>query len=180
MVIRKANLSDAHALTDVHVSSWRVAYRDIFPARVIDEMCSTRLERWTKSLSDTSSIYRALLCEQDGRVAGFATYSPSRDEGDDKNVIAELCALYVHPEFWNRGCGRALTHAVIDRVREGAWRHLIVWCLTDNHPARRFYERVGFFLDGKNKTATIAGEPFAEVRFSRPISANGDSAARAV
>ena len=169
MLIRPAALPDAHALTDVHTSSWRTGYRDILSARVLDEICATRLERWTQSLSDASSIYTTLLAELDGRVAGFASYSPSRDADDDKQIVAELCALYVHPDFWNRGCGRALTSAVIERVRQGAGRDLIVWCLTNNGLGRRFYERVGFTLDGKTKTIKIAGEPFDEVRFSRPI-----------
>ena len=180
MLIRDATLADAHAVAEVHVSSWRAAYAEIIPARVLEEMCSTRLERWTQSLSDINSIYRALLCEHDGRVTGFATYSPSRDEGDDKQQTAELCALYVHPHDWNRGYGRALTNAVIQRVRQGPWRELMVWCLTNNHPARRFYQAIGFVLDGKTKNITIADEPFAEVRFSRAIVPAGDSGISAV
>ncbi len=174
MRIREPERADAQALADMHIASWRAAYGQILPPRVIDEMSDNCEQRWIKYLSDPSDQFRRLLCDVDGRVAGFAIYSASRDEGDDVQIMAELCALYVHPDFWGRGLGRALCLAVLDCIRQQQWSQIIVWTLRDNHRARVFYEQAGFEHDGKTKMITLMGEQFPEVRYHRSIDAGDD------
>lgn len=58
--------------------------------------------------------------------------------------------LYLDPEHRGRGIGDALMGEAM--ARQG---RLQLWCFAQNHPARRFYERLGFsaqrHTDGDNE-----------------------------
>ena len=45
----------------------------------------------------------------------------------------------------------------------------MVWVLTDNTRARRFYERVGFVADGAAKNITLFNVTLPEVRYQRSL-----------
>jgi GNAT superfamily N-acetyltransferase len=92
-------------------------------------------------------------------VVGYASYGPERDVdgtpgpfpgGQDsaEASVAELYALYVAPEWWSTGTGRALMDRVLAEVRAEGYPRIVLWVLTENARARRFYERCGFRLSG--------------------------------
>lgn len=92
-------------------------------------------------------------------VVGYASYGPERDadgtpgpfpNGADSAgaCVAELYALYVSPAWWSTGTGRALMDRVVAEVRAEGYPRIVLWVLTENARARRFYERCGFRLSG--------------------------------
>jgi GNAT superfamily N-acetyltransferase len=92
-------------------------------------------------------------------VVGYASYGPERDAdgtpgpfpgGQDSAgaAVAELYALYVAPDWWSTGTGRALMDRVLAEVRAEGYLRIVLWVLTENARARRFYERCGFRLSG--------------------------------
>jgi GNAT superfamily N-acetyltransferase len=80
---------------------------------------------------------------------------------------AELYALYVHPDWWSTGTGRALMDRVLTEVRAEGYPRIILWVLRDNRRARRFYERVGFQRKGAEHPSFFAEVP--EVRYRRDL-----------
>jgi GNAT superfamily N-acetyltransferase len=74
-----------------------------------------------------------------GILAGFAAVLPREDEG------AELDALFVEPDLWKRGVGRALVDycAGIARSRGATFLHVI-----GNPHAEGFYMACGFQAAG--------------------------------
>ena len=82
----------------------------------------------------------------------------------DQIRVHELYAIYVIPEYWGEGIGKALLHATIKEVPESAAR-LELWVLEDNSRGRNFYEGQGFTLDGATKLAEIDGYQLEEVRY---------------
>lgn len=76
-----------------------------------------------------------VVLEQGGDIKGFAAILP-RDDGD-----AELDALFVEPDVWGRGYGRALIEscAAMARQQGAASIHVI-----GNPHAERFYRACGF------------------------------------
>lgn len=80
---------------------------------------------------------QVLVAELDGRVAGFAAV-----------VGGELDGLFVEPELWGHGIGRALTDAAVHEARR---RGFTLWVIA-NPSARGFYERCGFSLEGEAQT----------------------------
>jgi GNAT superfamily N-acetyltransferase len=54
----------------------------------------------------------------------------------------------VAPAWWSTGTGRALMDRVLAEVRAEGYPRIVLWVLTENVRARRFYERCGFRLSG--------------------------------
>lgn len=84
-----------------------------------------------------------LVAEIDGSAAGFAVVLP-RDGGE-----AELDGLFVEPDRFGRGLGRALVDAAAQmaRARGAVWLHVIA-----NQQAEGFYRRCGFEAFGTAQT----------------------------
>ena len=84
-----------------------------------------------------------LVAEGDGRPLGFAALY-MREDGD-----AELDGLFVEPEAWRGGIGRALVEAALIRAAAlGAARLSVV----GNPHAKGFYLKLGFVLTGTFET----------------------------
>ena len=62
------------------------------------------------------------MCEDDGHVVGFASTGPSRDEDE----LGELYAIYVEPDAWSTGAGRALMIAAESSARARVRRRAAV------------------------------------------------------
>ena len=79
-----------------------------------------------------------LVAEVDGAIAGFASL-----EG------AELDGLFVEPNRWRQGIGRALVEAAVHLARR---RGVTSVTLVSGPSAQAFYERCGFTAEGKEQT----------------------------
>ena len=97
-------------------------------------------------------VYKIVFVAEDenANIVGFAALAPSRD-ADATPVTAEVSAIYVHPEKWQRGIGRALLSASLDQIRKREFEQLTLWVLEANQRARWFYESFGFMPDGAAK-----------------------------
>lgn len=84
-----------------------------------------------------------LVAEVDGTVFGFAVVLP-RADGD-----AELDGLFVEPDRWKAGAGRALVEraCALARSRRAAALHVI-----GNPEALAFYQRCDFVIVGSHAT----------------------------
>ena len=86
---------------------------------------------------------RVRVAELAGRVAGFSALLLPR------NGVCELDGLFVEPELWGHGVGRALIADALAMVRaEGAGRLETV----ANPRAEGFYGKVGFAVTGQAET----------------------------
>jgi GNAT superfamily N-acetyltransferase len=162
--IRRAIAADAPGIAAVHVASWQVAYRGLFPDAVLDGLSvADRQAQWTRGLvAGGPTIW---IAEEGGRVTGFISLLPSRDADAPPPRFAEIAALYVHPDVWGQGCGRALVEAVLAHLRQTPTESVIVWALTGNLGARHFYERLGFARDDGRRDITLFNVTQPEVRF---------------
>ncbi|HEX8524668.1 MAG TPA: GNAT family N-acetyltransferase [Tepidisphaeraceae bacterium] len=164
MSVRKAILNDAPALAEVQMASWQQAYRDILPQHVINAWNATRPAQWYSYLRDPNHKTQNFVCEIDSSIVGFALFGSCRDEGADARENAELYSLYIHPNYWRHGAGRALCANVVQAAGELQFADLCVWTFTANARSRRFYESIGFILQpARSKDITLEGLSFAEV-----------------
>jgi RimJ/RimL family protein N-acetyltransferase len=87
-------------------------------------------------------------------VAGFYL------EGMEKvRHRAHLIGVYLRPAARGKGAGQLLLQAVIEKARQKANQlHLAV--TTDNKPARRLYERMGFVVYGTDPRGLRVGDRF--------------------
>jgi GNAT superfamily N-acetyltransferase len=161
--LRPATPADAAAIAEVHVRAWQVGYRGIVADEVLAAQSVQAREReWFGWLSDGTSATSVAECG--GAIVGFATiFAPSRD-GDAGRRACDLAALYVAPEHWRRGVGRALMRDAMDGARADGWIEITAWVLERNDAARTFYEQLGFVPDGATDVHGRSGEPAIRLR----------------
>jgi L-amino acid N-acyltransferase YncA len=166
--IREAKPADARAIAEIHVAGWRAAYRDLLPQSYLDALrVDQRHEFWRGTLSKPGAS-KVVVSEDAGGVNGFCSYGPTRD--DDAHGTAEIYAIYIRPEDWRRGAGRALCETAFRDAATRECRSMTAWVFRDNRPAREFYERLGFAADGGARSDTSRiGTPLHEMRYRKTI-----------
>jgi GNAT superfamily N-acetyltransferase len=75
-----------------------------------------------------------------------------RDE--PKSGIGELWSMYVHPNAWRTGAGRALRDRTTAELIASGRRTAYLWVLSENVRARGFYEHTGWSIDDRGGSAT--------------------------
>lgn len=165
ILTRPALPEDALAVAMVRVGSWQAAYAGIIPDEVLDAMDPrAQSERLRSRLADPASRFTTRVAERDGVIAGFTVTGPYR--GDDVPVgTGEVLAIYVDPDHWSTGVGRALMDDALARLSAARLWPVLLWVLRDNARARRFYEKAGFAPDGAEHFYTAGGVPVPEVRY---------------
>jgi ribosomal protein S18 acetylase RimI-like enzyme len=148
--VRKATVRDASGIAFVHVRSWQIAYRGHMPDEYLDGLdAEKRSNMWRQLTQETDKIILVAEAEE-GEIVGFSLMGPSRDADADPNT-AEVGAIYVHPEKWKKGIGRALLSESLDQIRARKFEQVTLWVLEGNQRARSFYESFGFIPDGAIK-----------------------------
>lgn len=168
MRIREASVEDALAIAHVHVASWRVAYQGLLPQAHLDELDEGhRAEVWARLIRSEDARTRTYVAESGGEIIGFANAGPSRDS--DTPTSGEIPAIYIHPDSWGIGVGRALIAAARAWLVEAGFGRASLWVLADNDHARRFYETDGWRPDGTVKHDDSRGFALVEVRYDRQL-----------
>jgi ribosomal protein S18 acetylase RimI-like enzyme len=169
--IRRARPSDARAIAEVHVATWREAYRELLPREFLAALSvERRVGFWDAELQVTPADRMPWLADSGGKVSGFVSAGPSRDD-DAHPDTGEVYAIYVLPECWDKGVGRdLLRHAERDLIAHG-YTEARLWVLADNVRARRFYEKTGWTVDA-TRTEVIGDYEMEEVRYRKPLEAS--------
>ncbi len=170
MNLRPAVPEDAMAVARVHVRTWQVAYHGFMPDDYLAGLRpEDRAQRYQFANLDPTRP-RTLVAEEADKILGFATLSPARDE--DAAGQGELCALYVEPDCWGRGIGRALAAAARDELYRLGFRRAVLWVVSGNARAEQFYRADGWTPDGLHRPRQIWTVTVETVRYSRAL-ANG-------
>lgn len=167
MNLRPAAPDDAVAVAQVHVRAWQVAYRGLMPDEYLAGLRpEERAQRYDFTSADPARP-RTLVAVEDGTILGFATISPARDA--DSAGQGELRALYVDPDCWSRGIGRALASAARGELQRLGFTQAVLWVVTGNARAQQFYRADGWTADGLHRTQQVWNVSVDTVRFSRVL-----------
>jgi ribosomal protein S18 acetylase RimI-like enzyme len=169
--IRPARMEDVPQIAVVHVRSWRAAYPALLPQAYLDGLDpSQRIGQWERIVSAAGwSHGGTLVADAGGRLPGFVSYGPARDDDADSRRAGEIYAIYLVPAAWDEGIGRQLMAAALGRLGEAGFDQVILWVLDSNARARRFYEAGGWLADGAEKRDDSSGVPMTEVRYRRSL-----------
>ena len=140
----------------VRTGSWREAYRGILPQPYLDGLKKTR------SMDFGAGTW---LIEADKIIAGYL----STDLAGLDSILetVEIKELYVHPNYWRMGLGRALVDAVQEQLAAKGCGELYLWVLEANQHGRAFYEALGFKKDRRKKTVPTAGKEYPVLLYRR-------------
>jgi ribosomal protein S18 acetylase RimI-like enzyme len=164
MDITPALIEDASAIADVHVRSWQAAYADIFEAAWLAALSvETRSKKWHDIIATGES--HTVVSRYDGHISGFVSFGKCRDDPAAADR-GEIFALYVTPEMWGHGCGRALLRHAVAQLLAGGCSSVSLWVLCTNQRAISFYESSGFErVIGSEKVFEMGGRQIEEVVF---------------
>jgi GNAT superfamily N-acetyltransferase len=170
--VRPARVEDAAQIAAVHVASWQDGYRGLVPQDYLDGLDAAV---WT-----TRRVHRLqhidwsrggcfVVTDDHGELAGFTHAGASRDDDSGTAAVGEVYAIYLAPDAWGKGFGRALMAAALAQLAKCGYREATLWVLDSNTRARRFYAAAGFKPDGAVKVDNSRGFPLAEVRYRQSL-----------
>lgn len=174
--IRAARLEDAEGITRVHVGGWQVHYRGILPDAYLDALdFEERLAARKKMLREERMPgIRNWVLAEGGRIRGWASAGACRDEdlaapegAPPPDVVHELYAIYVDPDLVGQGYGRALMEHCVGAAKAAGHREMVMWVLTGNERARRFYAAAGFAPDARRPATPFRDTGQTKMRLAR-------------
>jgi ribosomal protein S18 acetylase RimI-like enzyme len=172
--VRRAAAADAPAVGLVHVRAWQAAYRGHMPDEYLDGLrAEDRAAYWEGVLGRDDLQGTILVVERQGEVVGFAAVGPSRDPAG----AGELYAINLDPDHWGTGAGRALLGEAQAELARLGFGETVLWVLSGNARARRFYEIAGWVADGTERTSEVFGVTVPEIRYRRRSTSSESSSA---
>lgn len=175
-LIRPAVVADARPIAAVHVAGWRSAYAGLLPAEMLAGLdVGQRAARWRERLAELQDSMFVLVFEQAGQVKAFVSGGPSREGAGIPGVGGEVYAIYVDPTYQGRGAGTRLLDAAARRLAGAGHTRASLWVLTENTPARGFYESRGWRWDGTEHEWAYEGGSSMEVRYVTDLAGPGYS-----
>jgi GNAT superfamily N-acetyltransferase len=145
-VIREARRDEADELAAIQREASLAAYPHIFPPELYPFPTEAVQERWQEALDEPGVT--VIVAEEEGRAVGVVISRPEWLDG-----------LYVRPEWWSRGVGRALHDEVLARQRAAGSTRCHLWVLERNDRARRLYERLGWHENGDTRVVPFPPSP---------------------
>jgi GNAT superfamily N-acetyltransferase len=156
-VFRFANSTDLPALRDLERAANLAALSHIFPPERFPFPDTDVLARW------------ALVIDEDGVDVLV------RDTDDGNGLVAAaaydrstLRHLAVHPDHWGEGLASAAIETALHQMDRRGSTQADLWCLADNHRARRLYEYLGWRCTDARREAPWPPHP-TEMRYTRLI-----------
>lgn len=162
IVIRNIEEKDIPYAVDIKINSWKTAYKGIIDDKFLNSMDRDKIiEKRKNDYKDINFI----VAELDGEIVGFCRYTDSNkylQKSDDTDC--ELLALYVKPELKRNGIGTKLLQFVVNEFKRKNKTKMILWCLKDNEPSKKFYTKMGGEIV-KEELKQIGEKKYEEVGF---------------
>jgi RimJ/RimL family protein N-acetyltransferase len=170
--VRPARIDDVAQIAEIHVRSWQAAYAGLVPQSYLDSLTPGQREPgWARTIQDRDASRRGtlLVTDDSDRVVGFASICESRDADSSAGDVGEVQAIYLSPDAWGTGAGRALMAGALRRLTELGYQQATLWVLDGNVRARRFYAAAGFHPDGAVKDDQRHGFVLHEIRYRKAL-----------
>lgn len=155
-------MDDARGIANVHVNGWLSAYRGILSDDVLTQLSVDRSEAKRKERLHDPRGFCYVAETTDSRIVGFADGGHEREGHPDYD--GEIYAMYVLPEHQRQGIGRQLFDQAVKWFVDEGVSTMLIWVLTANAGACRFYETMGGRRFGAD-TISIGGEEHETVRY---------------
>lgn len=162
--IRTAKPEDAAQIAEVHIKSWRQAYKGVIHQSYLDNGLdiNERTKRWHENLSESR---KGTFLAFDGEtLVGFSTVGKSRD--DNYPDYGELYAIYLDPDYFGKGVGKALFQHSLEYAIAQGFTKMFVNVLNENKIGRDFYARMGAVpIENSEEELTIDSHPYLEMKY---------------
>ena len=149
---------------DNNIKGWQTAYAGIIDDEYLKKLPDQREIRLEK-MKETYKTNGFLVAELFGKIVGHCrfvfdnSFSPDVEEAD-----CEIMALYVKPDLKYFGIGTKLFNGVLNELKKQGKKKMVLWCLDDNEPSKKFYAKMGGEIIGK-KDIEVGGKSYKECGF---------------
>ncbi len=166
--IRKVKKEDLPAVVDIRIKGWQFAYRGIIDDGYLDNLSSEYSKR-IKKMEKTYMTDGFIVAESNNEVVGFCRYAFDNNASPEiENADCELFAIYVKPDLKHFGIGTQMFKYVVDDLKNDNKSKMILWCLKDNEPSKKFYSKMGGKIVGE-KESYIGEKKYKECCFEYDI-----------
>jgi ribosomal protein S18 acetylase RimI-like enzyme len=167
ITIRPALAADLAGIGDVHFRSRDAAYSGLVPAEALAAVPGPAMAQWWEQRwTYERDTHRLTVAIDGGEVVGFTYVGPAAPNGTG---TGELYAIHVHPDRHGTGIGRALMAQALRTLADLDAARAVLWVLTGNARARRFYELGGWTSDDVERDSPIGAALTRQVRYSRAV-----------
>lgn len=166
IIIRNVKKEDIPEVVDIQITGWQTAYKGI-----IDDLFLNSMNREERIKQRNEDYHKGgfIVAELDKEIIGFCRFTDSnRFSPETPEADCELSGLYVKPNLKNNGIGTKMFQYVLEEFKGQNKTKMIIWCLKDNYPSRKFYEKMGGKVI-KERSITIDNKDYMEVGFEYNI-----------
>jgi GNAT superfamily N-acetyltransferase len=175
--VRPARPEDAGDIARIQLSTWRTAYRRMFPPHILAGLAEADLaEAWTAAIVDApSERHRVLIAveqaEANTEIVGFAAAGPADEQAlapEEPSLpdgTAAVTDLLVEPRWGRRGHGSRLLSAAVDLWREDGFTHAVAWAYDQDKAMQKFLGSAGWEPDGAGRALDVEDMLVPQLRF---------------
>ncbi len=156
-MFREATLDDLIPLLDLERAANLAGLGHVFPADEFPFPDDDVLARWALVLDEPGVDVLVRDTPDGSGIDLFAAY-------DDRS----LRHLAVHPDRWGDGLATTAIETVLRAMDDRGTTIAELWCLEENHRARRLYEYLGWRATSDRREAPWPPHP-TEMRYTRLI-----------
>ncbi|GAA2671027.1 MULTISPECIES: GNAT family N-acetyltransferase [Actinoplanes] len=165
--VRPARPADAPEIARIQLTTWRTAYKRMFPAHILAQLSDDVLtEGWTQAITaPPSPRHRVLIAVEQSETAehvvGFAAAGPADEaalapeEPPLPDTVAAVTDLLIEPRWGRRGHGSRLLAAAVDLWREDEFQFAVAWAYDADAVMRKFLESAGWAPDGAGRALDV-------------------------
>jgi GNAT superfamily N-acetyltransferase len=155
VVFRAATRDDIVALRDLEREANLAALGHVFPPDRYPFPEDDVLARWAIVLE--APDVDVMVAEDAGEIVAYAAYDDST-----------LRHLAVRPDRWGQGLASTAVETVLLALELRGCTIASLWCLEENHRARRLYEYLGWRPSPERREAPWPPHP-VEMRYTRLV-----------
>lgn len=89
----------------------------------------------------------------------------NQEKNIEELLYSYVVAIYLLPEIWGSGQGSELLRYALGKLKKNGFRNICLWVMKGNIRARKFYEKNGFQISGKEREIEIAECRVSEVEY---------------
>lgn len=140
---RTATAADAATLAELGRASFTETFGHLYSAENLAAFLATHsAESWREELENQD--YAVRIAESDSRPVGYAKLGPPSLPFEPRGRSIEIRQFYVLKPWQGAGVAVTLMAWALGAARARGADELYLSVFSDNHRARRFYERYGF------------------------------------
>ena len=138
-IIRKNELKDQEQMAKIKIDGWKNTYDKIIASKYLNALdYKKQTERYIESFDEYKNL--VLVAERDNEILGYSCFDYKDKDG---KFDSELISLYIKQDNLGKGIGSDLLIETGKELFSKGKTNMIVWCLSENTKAIKFYEKHG-------------------------------------